>query len=928
MTATKFSIFRYVLIASLMMLWTPLTVHAQSAGSVNWEGWTLDYEVSSRYDGMSLSNVSYQGVKVLERASMPVMTVFYENNACGPYADRLGGTGLPVNWAGSSSVVNRTFTQNGETWREIGFQDQIGAYVLYQVWYLSGSGQIQAHIFAKGLQCQTDHLHYPFWRLDFDLFGTGDDQIRRHTGTAWEVYSHEFDAAATAANNHQWQVRDAGNGMTVDIAFDTNTWNVPGTVIPESMYANNQVYGRLYQSSEAGDWTDGAITSVQGNNGENINGQDTVLWYRGYLPHLASEGGALWHSTGIRLTVNLPDEVEGEGLVGYWPLDTDGSAHVDGTDGVLQNGVSLVTDAERGAVLAFDGLDDYVSIPLDVPEAAGTISFWFKTTDEGRGLFSVVSGELGPRGHDRHLYLTTGNVGSRLWRNQIIHSSGQHYADGQWHQLVYTHGPTVGGQHLYVDGIKVASGTKASSDFTWQDRLHLGMSYDAVQHYFKGRMDDLRYFQRALTASEVQALWRAERPHGDEVASEDLVGYWPLDTDGRAHVGGTDGVLQNGVSLVTDAARGAVLAFDGLDDYVSIPLDVPEAAGTISFWFKTTDEGRGLFSVASGELGPRGHDRHLYLTTGNVGSRLWRNQIIHSSGQHYADGQWHQLVYTHGPAVGGQHLYVDGIKVASGTKASSDFTWQDRLHLGMSYDAVQHYFKGRMDDLRYFQRALAASEVQALWRAERPHGDEVAGEDLVGYWPLDTDGSAHVGGTDGVLQNGVSLVTDAERGAVLAFDGLDDYVSIPLDVPEAAGTISFWFKTTDEGRGLFSVVSGELGPRGHDRHLYLTTGNVGSRLWRNQIIHSSGQHYADGQWHQLVYTHGPTVGGQHLYVDGIKVASGTKASSDFTWQDRVHLGHSWDAAHDYFKGRMDDLRYFQRALAASEVQALWQTEQP
>ena len=314
MKALNFSIFRYLMMTSLLMLLAPMTVHAQSAGNVNWEGWTLDYEVSSRFDGMSLSNVSYQGVKVLARASMPVMTVFYENNACGPYADRLGGTGLPVDWAGNSSVVNRTFTQNGETWREIGFQDKIGAYILYQVWYLSGSGQIEAHIFAKGLQCQTDHLHYPFWRLDFDLSGPGDDQIRRHTGTAWEVYSNEFDAAATAANNHQWQVRDLGNGMTVDIAFDTNTWNVPGTVIPETMYANNQVYGRLYQSSEAGGWTDGAITSVQGNNGEDINGQDNVFWYRGYLPHLASEGGELWHSTGIRLTVSLPGGPGGNNL--------------------------------------------------------------------------------------------------------------------------------------------------------------------------------------------------------------------------------------------------------------------------------------------------------------------------------------------------------------------------------------------------------------------------------------------------------------------------------------------------------------------------------------------------------------------------------------------------------------------------------------
>ena len=280
------------------------TAHAQS-GTVDWGGWTLDYEVSGRYEGMELSSVTYQGVPILEKASMPVMTVFYDNNACGPYADRLGGSGLTVDWVGSSSVVNRTFTMNGQNWREIGFQDKIGAYILYHVWYLSDSGQLDAHVFAKGLQCNVDHLHYPMWRLDFDLAGAGGDAIRRNTGSSWQAYTSEFDANATEASNHRWQVLDSSTGTSVDIAFDDNSWNVPGTVVPEINYNSNRVYGRRYQSSEAGAWTGGAVTETPFNNNENIASQDVVMWYRGYLPHTSAEGGALWHSTGLRMTVNL-----------------------------------------------------------------------------------------------------------------------------------------------------------------------------------------------------------------------------------------------------------------------------------------------------------------------------------------------------------------------------------------------------------------------------------------------------------------------------------------------------------------------------------------------------------------------------------------------------------------------------------------------
>ncbi len=59
-----------------------------------------------------------------------------------------------------------------------------------------------------------------------------------------------------------------------------------------------------------------------------------------------------------------------------------------------------------------------------------------------------------------------------------------------------------------------------------------------------------------------------------------------------------------------------------------------------------------------------------------------------------------------------------------------------------------------------------------------------------------------------------------------------------------------------------------------------------------------------------------------LYVDGAFAAAGTKSASDFGGQTGVNVGFSGDAVHEYFAGRIDDVRVFHQALGSSDVEAL------
>ncbi|MCP4451480.1 MAG: LamG domain-containing protein, partial [Planctomycetes bacterium] len=165
-----------------------------------------------------------------------------------------------------------------------------------------------------------------------------------------------------------------------------------------------------------------------------------------------------------------------------------------------------------GQAIQLNGFDDYVNVVVDIPENGAAVAFWFNTTDPDCGLFSVVQNLLGGGGNDRNIYLTEGQIGVRLWNEEIIVGAGLDVADGQWHHLVYTYGDAVGGQHLYIDGMLQASGTKPQSDFDWQERIHIGWTSDAVNPFMEGMMDDARVYDRALSAAESAWLFGRTEP--------------------------------------------------------------------------------------------------------------------------------------------------------------------------------------------------------------------------------------------------------------------------------------------------------------------------------------------------------------------------------------------------------------------------------
>ncbi len=220
--------------------------------------------------------------------------------------------------------------------------------------------------------------------------------------------------------------------------------------------------------------------------------------------------------TSVSAAVGFQQSTGGPAPQAYWTFD---DTNLDVIAGLATsiNGAAYSTAVPSqlgaGKSLAFSSVDnDYTTALIDVSETAYTASFWFRTTNANAGLLSIADGDLGNGGHDRHLFLSAGNIRARTWNNETISSTGKAYANGAWHHVAHVYGGTEGGQKIYVDGILVATGAKAFSDFNWQKRLHLGFSNDAASQYLNGEIDDVGVFAASLTAAQVAVLASGSTP--------------------------------------------------------------------------------------------------------------------------------------------------------------------------------------------------------------------------------------------------------------------------------------------------------------------------------------------------------------------------------------------------------------------------------
>ncbi|MDP3015411.1 MAG: LamG domain-containing protein, partial [bacterium] len=203
-------------------------------------------------------------------------------------------------------------------------------------------------------------------------------------------------------------------------------------------------------------------------------------------------------------------------LVGYWKFnETSGTNAYDasgrGNNGTLTNGPTWTTGKVGGA-LSFDGVDDYV----DAGNAASlnitgeiTLEAWIYTTtyayptNEGMIVNKENSYEFAIQKTTGALIAAIKDSNPWAWRGSIV------VPLNQWKHLTITYAANV--EKHYIDSILVESfalsgGLQGSAQGL---RISARGAPGTPTSFFNGIIDEVRIYNRALSAAEISAIYNA-----------------------------------------------------------------------------------------------------------------------------------------------------------------------------------------------------------------------------------------------------------------------------------------------------------------------------------------------------------------------------------------------------------------------------------
>ena len=229
-----------------------------------------------------------------------------------------------------------------------------------------------------------------------------------------------------------------------------------------------------------------------------------------------------------------------KGLAGYWPFEEGrGTSTADrsgnGNSATLRSGATWTT-GKIGTALLLDGTDDRIEVsdPRNILGLSGdmTVSVWVRTTTTSTdGSDSVANWHRGHWIVEKDLSNTStgwaltnhhGKAKFLVIRPQEALSSTTRIDDGRWHHIAGVR-DSQGNRWLYVDGKLEASGTAGSKlSPSNTSPLTFGCNSEG-KNYFKGALDEVRIYSRALPAHEIRSLTDqlipAEAPAGPSAAA-------------------------------------------------------------------------------------------------------------------------------------------------------------------------------------------------------------------------------------------------------------------------------------------------------------------------------------------------------------------------------------------------------------------------
>ncbi|MFF4873256.1 LamG-like jellyroll fold domain-containing protein [Streptomyces sp. NPDC000961] len=542
---------------------------------------------------------------------------------------------------------------------------------------------------------------------------------------------------------------------------------------------------------------------------------------------------------------------------------------------------------------------------------------------------------------------------------------------GAWTHLTAVRDSAAKQYRLYVNGVLQGT-TPVTAPWYAAGRLQIGRAkYNgAYVDHVVGAVDETAVFDRALGTADVAALAQGGsvttgRPakaawHFDDPAGSSLIAganpVHPLALKGAATFGAS-GPVAGALDLSAPAASYAsttapqlnTLQSFSVSAWARLPKTETDTAQIIATQAATQKSGFELYY--SGYYRRWIFNRYDTDTADSDPTRAMANIGKPAAEQVYPGDEWHHLVGVYDATAKQLRLFVNGKLVSQVPYTATPINAVGPVLVGAgSYGAKPgSYFKGRIDDVRLYDRVLAPEEAGDLFK-QHPQ--------VKGRWTFNSaTGTPSAAADDGPGKRPAVLGAQAAvtpgagwvGGGALVLDGVGDYAataSMPVDTRDSF-TATAWVNTASRPQRKVTVLSAEgahnsaftvryapdpANPAENGSYqLEVPTADAAGAT-RPAVGHSAFQ--SDFEWDHLAVVHDAFADEIRLYVNGrLEQVEGATSWRDnvrpFQATKSLQFGRNKEngALGEYWPGVIDDVWVFSGVASDAQIAKLGNGEE-
>ena len=425
-------------------------------------------------------------------------------------------------------------------------------------------------------------------------------------------------------------------------------------------------------------------------------------------------------------------------LVAYYPfIGNANDATGNGNNGVVVGSVNPSTDrfGRTNSAYNFDGNLLLKPCSIDVTNAVlnlgsnYTVSMWFMSSSLEKSpqtLFNTTPHNgicITYNHYDAPAFLSFSiGSGDYPWAVLAAHGDRTNYLANSWHSCALVKEGI--SYSLYVDGQFSAQVTiPAAIDYTNVLGYRFGSipMFSSGNDVFDGSLDDIRIYNCALSSNAVAQLYAIESRQ--PFLTNGLVAYYPFNGNANDAIATNDGIVY-GPTLVPDryGIPNSAYTFNGSGDNIQTISSLPDmVSASVSCWINVPrlDSATDGYVFMEGDTSG-GHDFIMAVNSyTHIDFKAKNNTYVRANLSGLTNTWIHVVSVADNTTSNVMKLWIDGrLMDTSPSFGNANSGFHSVLYIGCLAVSGGYYFKGIIDDMRFYDRALSDFEVVQLYAHE------------------------------------------------------------------------------------------------------------------------------------------------------------------------------------------------------------------